>query len=573
MKNLYTTLLAFSALAAGSAFGQVESYSIQNFQDSLASCYETIWFTASIGAIDEAQADVTIDWGDGNTSTHTFSATSSAIVGDYWYEFQHGYAVAGSYTVSFNVYSTTGGSNVDAGQTVNINANDPSNCGYMYITTYQTSPSMQYQDALYDFTGADGITTTIAQNINPNMWYGYSGLNTTNAPYLVSLNDNWLSTNGLAQVSPDFTITSFDGGGMATPAQVSMEVDCMVNAPDPDMVISYAYPGPFVAPWQSGVIHVNMCNYACNNSSDATATITFPAILTPDVSMIPGATVNGTDITISMLGLSECAYFYIPFTFPGSVTAGTELEFYISVVAANDTDLSNNQDTIYATVLNSYDPNNKLVDQPTMINPNADETLQYVINFQNEGNFNAVDVVVQDTISANLDLSTFNVITSKHGVATSVNPATRVVTFTFNDINLVPASQDVEGSKGFVIFNIRETAGLPIGSEIENTAYIYFDFNAPIITNTTYNINQVLATDELNAETIVMYPNPAGNTVRFNGASILEVNVFDMAGKLVHSAVQPVNNEMNVSTLTEGIYQVQMITQNGLQTQKLVIKK
>ena len=208
-----------------------------------------------------------------------------------------------------------------------------------------------------------------------------------------------------------------------------------------------------------------------------------------------------------------------------------------------------------------------------VINPAVDETLQYVINFQNEGNFNAIDVVVMDTISPNLDLSTLTVVASKHGVATSVNPVNRVVTFSFNDINLVPASQDEEGSKGFVIFNIRETAGLAVGSEIENTAYIYFDFNAPIITNTTYNINQVLNTSEINAETIVMYPNPTGNSVRFNGAEILEVQMYDLAGKLVLTSTQPANNEISVSELNNGLYQVQIFTQKGLSTQKLVVKK
>lgn len=570
MKKIYSTLLAFCAVGAGSVFGQITSYTAQGIPDSIASCYETIWFSATVGATDEAQADLTIDWGDGNTTTHSFSETSGQT---YWFQFQHGYAIAGNYTATFNVYSSTSSSNVDAGQSVNLAANDPSNCGYIYLNTYQASPSMQYANAVYDFTGADGIITSISQSSNPNFWSGYGGLNTANAPYTVSINDNWLTNNGLTQISPDFTITSFNSSGMANPSQTSMEVDCAISAPDPDIAISYAYPGPFVAPWQSGNLWLNICNYACNNTSDATVTLNYPAVLTPDVTNIPGATVNNNSITFTIQGLSACAGFNIPFTFPGSVTAGTEFEFYLSVGATNDTDLSNNTDTIYATVLNSYDPNNKLVDKPTVINPELDETLQYVINFQNEGNFNALDVVVMDTISPNLDLSTFNVVGSKHGVATSVNPATRVVTFTFNDVNLLPASQDVEGSKGFVIYNIRETAGLSVGSEIENTAYIYFDFNAPIITNTTYNINQVLATTDLNEVSIVMYPNPASNSVRFSGVVVEEVEVYDMAGKLVLSSTEPLNNELSVSALTDGIYQVQIITQKGVNTQKLVVKK
>lgn len=570
MKKIYFTLLALCSIATGSVFGQVTSYQAQSFPDSISSCYETIWFNATIGANDEAQADLTIDWGDGNTTTHSFSATAA---GSYWYQFQHGYSVAGNYTATFNVYSSTSGSNVDAGQSITLSANDASNCGHVYISTYQTSPSVQYTTAIYDFTGADGITTSVSQTQTPNFWNGYAGLNTANTPYTVSINDNWLSNNGLIQVSPDFTITSFNASGLANPSQISMEVDCAVASPDPDVVISYAYAGAFVAPTQSGNLWFSICNYACNNSADAAVAIDYPAGLTPNVSSIPGATVNGNTINFTLQGLSDCSSFSIPFTLPGNVSAGTEYEFYFSVTSQNDTDLSNNTDTAYATVLNSYDPNNKLVDKPMVINPAVDETLQYVINFQNEGNFNAIDVVVMDTISPNLDLASLTVVASKHGVATSINPVNRVVTFSFNDINLVPASQDEEGSKGFVIFNIRETAGLQVGSEIENTAYIYFDFNAPIVTNTTYNINQVLSTSENDLETIVMYPNPAANSVRFTGAEILEVQLYDLAGKLVLTSKQPANNEISVSDLNNGLYQVQIFTQKGLSTQKLVVKK
>ncbi|MCI4667866.1 MAG: T9SS type A sorting domain-containing protein, partial [Bacteroidia bacterium] len=62
------------------------------------------------------------------------------------------------------------------------------------------------------------------------------------------------------------------------------------------------------------------------------------------------------------------------------------------------------------------------------------------------------------------------------------NPA--VVRFRFDPIFLPDSTTDLEGSNGFVKFGIQMMPGLPLGSTIENKAAIYFDFNAPIITNT-----------------------------------------------------------------------------------------
>jgi uncharacterized repeat protein (TIGR01451 family) len=126
------------------------------------------------------------------------------------------------------------------------------------------------------------------------------------------------------------------------------------------------------------------------------------------------------------------------------------------------------------------------------VNPDAADEFRYVVHFQNDGNNNATNVVITDTISPNLDLSTFRLVGAKHGISTFVNTTTRVVTFTFNNINLAQSAADLDGSRGYVVYSISEMPNLPIGTEIENTAYIYFDFNPAIVTNTTYNINQTM---------------------------------------------------------------------------------
>jgi fimbrial isopeptide formation D2 family protein len=568
----FNLLLFFATLfAVNTGFSQTESYTFYDFGDSTQGCTEGLYVYMAVGANPETGGILTVDWGDGSTETVNYTTTMGQ--GGYGVDLTHGYTLAGTYTVNINVYSGTAGANVDAGQSLTMTATDPANCGFVYIYTSQSAPSVSYTDVAYDFTGADGITTTIIPGMaNPNWVNTYSGLNLANAPYTVSINDTWLANNGLNQVTPDFIITGFDAGGMAFNGQVAMEVECAVAAANPDFAVSYAYAWNLVAPLQTGSLNVNVCNYACANTDDAHVTIEFPAGFVPNTTGLTNAVFAGTTLTYDILALNDCDWHQISFTFPGTVAAGTQVPFMITVSHPDDSDLSNNTQTVTGYVLNSYDPNSKDVNQPTHINPNVQEELQYVIHFQNDGNFDAMDVVVTDVIDMNLDFSSFQLVGAKHGVATSVDPATRTVTFSFNDINLAQSSVDLDASQGYVIYKIKENAGLPVNSTIENTANIYFDFNPAIVTNTTYNVNQALSVGEQAMEMISMFPNPATSTVRFNGATVNTAMVYDAAGKLLINATSLNNNELSVAMLANGIYQVVIVTANGAQTQKLVIR-
>jgi hypothetical protein len=61
----------------------------------------------------------------------------------------------------------------------------------------------------------------------------------------------------------------------------------------------------------------------------------------------------------------------------------------------------------------------------------------------------------------------------------------RVLEWKFNNINLPDSTTDLVGSNGFVTFHVDPVPNLAVGSEITNDADIYFDYNDPIITNTT----------------------------------------------------------------------------------------
>ncbi len=569
MKKFYT-LLSLICLAHLTSFGQTTGYTF--YADTSYGCQTTIGVQMTIGTLPETGGVLSVDWGDGNTTTYNYSTTAGNIT--QYTQVMHGYTLPGSYNVLFNIYSGTAGANVDAGQTLAVNAQGASNCGYLWIYTMQTAPSVNYVNVPYQFTDVNGTVTVLLPSTSPGTVTVYTGLNPANAPYTAQIDPNWLALNGLIQTSPNFTITSFNPNGMANNPQQTMTVSCSTPSPNPDFGVSYGWGSNFVAPLQTGHLYLNICNYACSDTSDVSVSLQMPGNFIPNTTGLTNPVVVGNILTFDILGLSDCQYIHIPFTFPGNTPAGTPYCFQLALSNPNDSYLANNMDTICGVVLNSYDPNEKLVDQPTNIDPNSVQEFEYVIHFQNDGNYDAMDVVVQDTIAANLDLSTFKYVGAKHGVATSIDPTTRVVTFSFNDINLGQSAVDLDASQGFVIYSISENPGLSVGSVIENTAYIYFDFNPAIITNTTYNINQIpLGLNESKTELINMYPNPAEDKIQFSGAAVTEISIYDLTGKLVLEAKNILNNEVPVNAIQTGIYQVVLKTENSISTQKLVIKK
>ncbi|MEM7161910.1 MAG: T9SS type A sorting domain-containing protein [Bacteroidota bacterium] len=138
----------------------------------------------------------------------------------------------------------------------------------------------------------------------------------------------------------------------------------------------------------------------------------------------------------------------------------------------------------------AYDPNDKQVfpigEYETHVIPN-DTTLEYFIRFQNTGNFPAQNIWVRDTLDPNLDLTTFSFKAASHNVNTILYPESRMLEFYFPDIMLADSVNNEPESHGFVSFTIKPKEELMEATLIKNKAEIYFDFNAPIVTNEVFN--------------------------------------------------------------------------------------
>jgi uncharacterized repeat protein (TIGR01451 family) len=112
--------------------------------------------------------------------------------------------------------------------------------------------------------------------------------------------------------------------------------------------------------------------------------------------------------------------------------------------------------------------------------------LEYGIRFQNTGNDTAFTVRLVDVLSPWLDPTTIRPGASSHPYSFDLT-GTGMATFTFENILLPDSNINEVASHGFVQFTISPKAETPLETIINNQVAIYFDFNPPIFTNTTFH--------------------------------------------------------------------------------------
>ncbi len=257
------------------------------------------------------------------------------------------------------------------------------------------------------------------------------------------------------------------------------------------------------------------------------------------------------------------------------VNAGDQLEFLATVTMPDDSVAENNSAVLEQTVINAYDPNDKSVNEGATITPEqADDYLHYVIRFQNTGSATASIVRITDDLSSNLDLGTLDITSWSHDVRLALDG--NRAEFLFDDIDLPPSTENESGSHGYVAYRIKPIAGIALGNSISNTAKIYFDFNFPIITNTVTTTVSALAVSDLAKNVFSLYPNPASQSVTIempNDANVETISVFNLLGQKIKTIAPEFENRlyaMDISDMAAGTYLIQLISENGKKTKKLI---
>ncbi len=231
--------------------------------------------------------------------------------------------------------------------------------------------------------------------------------------------------------------------------------------------------------------------------------------------------------------------------------------------SCTETNLVNNIDTTHQTVVGSYDPNDKHVSPEGNI-PNNGQDLVYTIRFQNTGTAPAVNVVILDTLSSHLDWNTFEIKDVSHNM--NVQREGEFVGFIFSNIMLPDSNANEPESHGFVSYKIKALGNLANGTQIKNTASIYFDFNEPIVTNTTLNTIEIALSIEDFSKgkvNIMLAPNPMRDytNISISGAADapITLEVRDITGRLVQQQIAEGNIiRVERSNMVSGIYVYQL---------------
>ena len=244
---------------------------------------------------------------------------------------------------------------------------------------------------------------------------------------------------------------------------------------------------------------------------------------------------------------------------------GEILDFTASAsYGATDETPEDNTFELNQEVVNAFDPNDKTaLEGDKILEASVGEYMHYLIRFENLGTANAVNVVVADTIDiSKYQLSTLIPIRGSHDFVTRIND--NVVEFIFEDINL---PFDDANNDGYVLFKIKTQETLVLGDSFSNSAAIYFDFNAPIITNeATTTVVSTLGTNDFEAELNVrLFPNPTREILNISGLENREVkalSVYNLQGQLLINQYDD-TSAIDVFGLPSGVYFVKIETVEG----------
>jgi len=373
---------------------------------------------------------------------------------------------------------------------------------------------------------------------------------------------------------------------------VDFSLQCTSNVD----VMCYANSMGVVRPHKPFYMYPYVSNTGCNAASGLLKLVLDNRVTyNPSLSSNPANTINGDTLIWNYTNLTNLSgggywnsfYAGIHLTPLTSVNIGDTLHFRVMTnIPAGDVDATNNDYTIKLPVVNSYDPNVKEVSPKGLgINGNIPiltDKLTYAIHFQNTGNNVAYNISIVDILDSNIISNSLQILGTSHTVNPQWN-APGEVRFNFYGINLPDSTSNEVASHGVIRFSVKLKSALPVGTQIKNTAAIIFDYNTPVMTNTTINtLYNAVGVEELpnQLSSVNVYPNPFSDNTTFviKSDKINEpysFEMFDALGKNVKSMQQILTKEFNITRngLQNGIYFYKIYSaENTVGVGKLIIR-
>lgn len=406
------------------------------------------------------------------------------------------------------------------------------------------------------------------------------------APYLYSFNNMPYSSDNFARFATGgfHTINVTDSFGCQQNSTVYL--DGALYQTDIDLGGELIRSGS-IRPGRTAHLFFDIYNMGCMSSPGEVKLVFDTTKMFLDTSGIVPSYISQDTIVWNFSQITyDSTHFNNFIDFSLYTNANTDACFdFIVFPTQNDIDSTNNIKHYCFPIVNSYDPNNKLVypagacDEGYIL-PN--QKLTYTINFQNTGNAPAIDIFLIDTISPNLDLNTLRVVSTSHEPNYTELLPNNTLKFSFPNIYLPDSASNEAGSKGYIVYEIYPQPILPEGTTINNYAGIYFDFNEPIYTNAVRNtiLSQIPvclvasnASNEINSTLQAKaYPNPTTGQVyiELSKPEVSQIKIYNNLGQLLKQSSYPSQNLINID-LPEatGLYFIHLQNEQG---QKAILK-
>ncbi len=275
------------------------------------------------------------------------------------------------------------------------------------------------------------------------------------------------------------------------------------------------------------------------------------------ITYLPDSTVgNLMYFSIPNMTPNSMFWFQISVHTPNFEHIGEWVTNHLTVLAYDDDNnlVATGEKTIEVLVTCAYDPNAissepRGYDEPHYIN--TTQNIEYTVQFQNTGNAPATNVIIRDTLDADLDISKFSMGPVMHNCYTQLNPTTREVMFFFENIMLPDSTSNEPGSHGQLTYFIKPLPNKPHNTQLLSTAHIYFDNNPAVVTNT--NLLTIFNCSSLTSV--------AGNTIVCHGANNVltgEQNYVDQYTWSIAGNVVSNESTFNTSQLAPGTYTLHM---------------
>lgn len=408
--------------------------------------------------------------------------------------------------------------------------------------------------------------TSITVYTNNSGYYQYCGnFPSTSNNIIAQVSPTWLGYNGYSSSMPYITIVGSNNGQVVNG---NLAINCGgASNLCADLWTSVT---PWIGYYQNSTAYIklNWGSYGPGVVGNYTLSFTYPSGVTPILSSIQNSSyvISGNTITwnLSSSSTNITNYDVIMFTVPGGLINGAQHYFTSTITptgATTDCGTYNNNGSLLQILGNSYDPNDKNASTDYMnenyplgyLDAFIDDALTYTIRFQNTGTAPAQNVYILDTLSTMLDWSTFTLLESSHPMQV-VDLGNGIMRFEFDQIWLPDSTTNEPESHGHLSYRINELPTNAIMSIIKNTAYIYFDWNEAIVTNTTFHQNMWIdGIDELKNE-LEVRPNPAQNTIQIEITHPQNVKILDLNGQILLDKEIFPGEVIDIQHLNPGLY-------------------